>query len=124
MKLVLVCIYIFAALIFSCSKSSDKSKDAVSTCPDSSGTISFNTHIVPIINASCGKNNSSCHSSLSGFGDFNNYQGFISHPDDHLIHSIKQDDPNYKFMPIGASKLSECNIAKIVNWIKQGKKNN
>ncbi|MCW3075965.1 MAG: hypothetical protein JWO32_574 [Bacteroidetes bacterium] len=124
MKVALTLVFIFIIVSFSCSKSHDKSKGAESECRDTSGVISFSNQIMPIINASCGKNNSSCHSSASGFGDFNSYQGFISHPDDHMIHSIRQDDPNYKFMPIGAAKLTECNIAKIVNWFKQGKKNN
>ncbi|HWY10690.1 MAG TPA: hypothetical protein VN026_05150, partial [Bacteroidia bacterium] len=90
-----------------------------------SGTISYSNQIVPIINASCGKTDNNCHSSSSGFGDFNTYQGFTSHPSDHIIHSVKQDNnSNYPPMPWGSSKLSLCNISKIVNWINQGKKNN
>lgn len=95
-----------------------------SDCPDSLGTISYSQYIVPIINASCGKNNGGCHGSSSTFGDFNSYQGFTAHPPDHIIHSVKQDNSNYKPMPLAASKLSACNIAKIVNWVNQGEKNN
>ncbi len=111
--------------LYSCTKNKDKVKDVVSTCPDSTGTISYSQHIVPIINASCGKNAGACHGSSSSFGDFNTYQGFISHPASHIVHSVRQDDPNtYKPMPLAAAKLSDCNIAKIVNWVNQGAKNN
>ena len=127
---VIISLIIIVSLAFFISCAKKKSEPVVvpivNTVPcDSTGTISYSIQIVPIINASCGASIGACHNNTSTFGDFNSYQGFTSHPPSHIIHCIKQDDPaNYQPMPLGASKLSACKIAKIVNWVNQGELNN
>ena len=123
-KYILFIFLIIVLAISSCSKKDNTKKQIISDC-DSTGTISYKNHIVPIINVSCGVNAGACHNATSSYGDFNSYQGFISHPASHIIHCVKQDDQiNYKPMPLGANKLSSCNIAKIVNWVNEGRLNN
>lgn len=125
MKQFLFIFFTTTLLLFACKKETNEPIKIISNCPDSSANLSYSVHIVPIINASCGNNVGACHNSSSTFGNFNSYQGFTSHPPSHIIHCVKQDDPtNYYPMPLGASKLSSCDIAKIVNWVNQGEKNN
>jgi hypothetical protein len=108
-----------------CSKSkSSNGTGTVSNNCDTTGTISYNQKIVPIINASCGNNIGACHNSASSFGNFNNYQGFTSHPTSHILHSVLQDDPNMSKPMPPTGKMGVCDIAKIRVWIGQGALNN
>jgi len=95
------------------------------TSCDTTGIISYTNQIVPIINASCSTNSTSCHGSGATAGDFTTYAGVYAHVPDMLLHAVLQDQPSTYFpMPIGKPKLDNCKIAKIKKWINQGALNN
>jgi len=122
--LIPIAFFSFIFLFAITCKKKDAAKEVVSTC-DSTGTISYSSQIKPIFNSSCGTNSNGCHSAASSFGDLTNYNGVKIHLPQMILHCVLQDDPNnYKPMPLGAGKLSDCNIAKIRNWVAQGYPNN
>ena len=98
---------------------------------DTSGTISFNTDILPIMNGSCGGQNSACHNgdaSSSGYG-LGNYTDVINSINNSgrfmetITHSTSISSSIW--MPKGtSSKIDECSIAKIQKWFDNGKLNN
>jgi hypothetical protein len=61
---------LFALLQFSCKKSdkNSTSKSSVYT-PVCSGTVSFSSNVMPLINSSC--NTSGCHSNYSNYNQIN-----------------------------------------------------
>jgi len=87
---------------------------------DTTGTITFNTHMVPIFNGYCGAQNS-CHSSSMANGGviLDNYLT-ASQVDDATMLGCIQQLPGFNPMPQSGS-LSECNIILIRKWIEQGK---
>lgn len=101
-------------------------RDLLQPC-DTAGTISFASDIQPIMNQSCGGNNS-CH----GPGSVNNNNVFLyDHAgvyaqtlnDNPLMSSITHDG-NYNEMPKGGGKLNDCSINTIAAWINRGAPNN
>lgn len=100
---------------------------------DTTGVVSFATVILPIMNASCGTDNTGCHinnSADGGYG-FANYidmmEYFVSPAKDLKFVRTLTHDPaltSSLYMPQGAAKLDECSIMKIQAWINNGKQNN
>ena|ERR1700761_2496775 len=96
------------------------------TICDTAGTISYATEIVPILQANCSVNNSSCHSAgnnASGY-NFSTYPAFGAEAaNGDLINAITWTG-SVPQMPLGEPQLSECNIAIIKKWVDQGHLNN
>ena len=93
---------------------------------DTSGTMSFLTHIQPILGNSCGANNS-CHNAQGASGGvvLENYAGVKSSVDSGKLLSSITWDGNASQMPKDSpSPLSDCSIAKIRKWIDAGAPNN
>lgn len=112
--------------LFSCKKqpTSPQQQNALPT------TVSFNTHIVPIFNASCVS--SGCHSGVSAAANLNltanmaYSQLFAKHEIDTVTpnNSVLYIEVQSGSMPRGAQKLSDYNIQLIQKWIQQKAKNN
>ncbi|HNL39813.1 MAG: hypothetical protein U0U46_08755 [Saprospiraceae bacterium] len=93
---------------------------------DTTGTISYQTDIVPIMVGSCGANNS-CHNTSGAGGGFvlENYAGVKNAVESGLFISAITWDGNASQMPSGSSsKISDCYIAKISKWVASGYPNN
>ncbi len=88
---------------------------------DTTGTISYATDIVPILNANCGTNNS-CHNGAAPF-PLDTYSGVIDQVNsDNLILAITHD-PSFtaaQWMPSGGGFINTCSINKIRAWINRG----
>lgn len=85
--------------------------------------ISYNRDIRPIISMHC--NASGCHNSgTTTTFPLDSYEALkyavLNQP---VVKSI-QHDAGALPMPKNVSKLSECNIARITEWINQGSPNN
>jgi len=92
---------------------------------DSTGTISYQTQIKPILTNSCGANNS-CHNTQGAGGGviLENHAGVKAAANGKLLSSITWDG-NAQQMPKGSpSKLNSCSIAKIQKWVTAGALNN
>lgn len=128
MKRSLLLVVLLFAVVLACKKKKEEPKPeepVVSDCPDSSGTISYSTHIVPITTSYCGKSLTTCHGAGAAQANFNSYAGFTGYSANQIKHAVKQDAvSSYTPMPKNAPKLSQCNISKIVNWVNQGMNNN
>lgn len=84
--------------------------------------ITFTADVLPVINANC----TGCHSGGNPAGNILlvNYKDVVaSLKTGRLMGSIRHD-PGYSAMPKGGSKISNCDIAKITNWINQGSPDN
>ena len=94
------------------------------TC-DTSGTISFATTIMPIINANCniaGGCHDAAGASTSGY-NFTTYDGIKRQATNgNLVNDINWHGLNN--MPKSGSKIAACDIDKITAWVDQGIQNN
>lgn len=98
--------------------------EAIDTCNTSA--FAYAADIKPIMDARC----STCHKAsytgengglyLDSWADLNDY--VINNPEN-FMGSIKHV-AGYEPMPEGGSKLSDCEIKKLQNWIDAGAPNN
>ena len=98
---------------------------------DTTGTVSFATDILPIMQHNCGSQNGSCHNGAgasSGYG-LNSYNDVISTINtsgtflETIVHS-SAISPS-KWMPKGTTaKIDDCSIQKITAWMNRGTPNN
>jgi hypothetical protein len=94
-------------------------------------TISYANDIVPIMTNSCGATDFGCHNtssnSTSGWG-LNSHLELTNTVDNTEFLKVIKHDPSIdagKWMPKGSSsKIDDCSIQKIENWINQGMQNN
>jgi cytochrome c553 len=85
-------------------------------------TVSYKTDVSPIITNNC----LSCHSTQSKQGgiDLEGHTQLKKYASNGgLLGTIKHTS-GFSKMPQGASKLSDCNIAKIEKWVNAGSLNN
>lgn len=91
-------------------------------------TISYNADVVPILNASCGVSGSqalNCHGAGATGPDLSTYTNFSSFTSPDSLNSVYSDITwSGNKMPKNGSKLSQCDINKIIRWMDQGSKNN
>ena len=92
---------------------------------DTAKVMSYSNDIVPILNASCGTNNS-CHGTTNTSTiDLTTYAGVNNTVINGLLYSAVIWDGNASNMPKGsASKIPVCDITKIKKWIDAGAQNN
>ncbi len=94
-----------------------------STCDTSS--VKYSTDIVGILQANC----YSCHSNAaaSSIGGGNRLEGYTNvapYANSKLLLLVVQHASGVSPMPKNGAKLSDCNIAKIRTWIRNGNPNN
>jgi hypothetical protein len=110
-------------LVSSCTYYSEEELYPDQVCDTSE--ITYSVDIQPIFEGNCYL----CHSTSTPGGyygnlnleDFTNIQRVVENGK--LLRNIKHE-PDGIPMPKGGGKLSDCNIAKIENWINQGIPNN
>ncbi len=89
---------------------------------DTSAVMSYQTHIKPILNNSCGAN-TSCHNSQGAGGGviLDTYSGLKSNVDNGKLMSSILWDGNTSQMPKNSpAQIKDCSIAKIQKWIAAG----
>ncbi len=84
--------------------------------------VSYANDIKPIINNSC----IGCHSAAANQGNvtLEGHESLLKYVDDKSLLGSVQQIAGFSPMPQGASKISDCNIAKIQSWINAGSPNN
>lgn len=83
--------------------------------------MSYQNNIEPIFLQTC----YSCHSISAAPGSGNNiilegYSEVIKYVESEQLLGAIKHQPGFSFMPKDASSLSNCNIAKIEQWILEG----
>jgi hypothetical protein len=106
-------------------QSFDKNNQQVVLCDTTNAVISYSTDIAPIIVASCGANNNSCHSSNSSTGILLDFWGGVNYSAStgKFLSSISWDG-NASNMPKTGQKLTSCEIKKITKWVNMGAPDN
>lgn len=125
-KITIVTVSFSCLILTSCYYDNFKELHPQASIPgcDSSVTMSYATHIVPLLNTSC---NVQCHGG-SGGGSGHNLTTWATVNADAiggtLIGSIIWDG-TAQYMPQGATaKIPLCDIAKIKKWVAEGALNN
>ena len=123
----------FAVLLYltSCENTSleELTKDDCDTCQnvicDTTFTLSYANDIRTITAEYCDK----CHSALNGpiYGDGNvldNHSGLADYASNGILLCSIKHEVDCSPMPEDDPKLSDCNIARIEAWVRQGYPNN
>jgi hypothetical protein len=94
-------------------------------CDSTITVVSYSNHIVPILNNSCGTNNS-CHGNNNVSNvNLTNYSGVSAVAQGYFLFHVVAWTTGFPQMPKGSqNKISECNIALIRKWIAAGAPNN
>jgi hypothetical protein len=94
-------------------------------CDSTVSVVSYSNHIVPILNNSCGTNNT-CHGSNNVSNtDLSNYNSVSTYVQGYFLFHVVKWTPGFSQMPKGSqTKISDCNIALIRRWIAAGAPNN
>jgi hypothetical protein len=91
-------------------------------CTDSTGTVSYSQKVVPMLRQYC----YSCHSGSFPSGNqlMGTYASDKAMAQNGKLYGTINHSPNYKPMPEGMAKMSNCQIATIKKWIDGGVPNN
>jgi hypothetical protein len=94
-------------------------------------TVSYSNVIAPLLVTNCGVSGaqaSTCHGVGGAGGNYSTYQKFSNVTSPDSLNNVYLDitwNPNAPHnMPLGGSKLSQCDINKIIRWMDQGSLNN
>ena len=84
--------------------------------------LSYQVNIIPILQRNCYV----CHSVAANTSNITleGYDKLLVYVNSGKLLGAIHHDEGFKPMPQGASKLIECDIAKIEQWIAEGAKNN
>lgn len=120
-----ILLIIFVATVTGCYyDSEEKLYYEVSTTCDLSN-VTFGATVKPILQASC----LSCHSNAKAAKDgagikIENYSDVQTLAKSGVLMAVINHKPGNSPMPLGGSKLSNCEISKLQKWIDNGTLNN
>lgn len=91
---------------------------------DSSGTVTYNNQVVPIISNNCYNCHSNSNSAVSGggysFEGYTNISAFLASPGGSTIFLERINGTAGERMPKGGPYLSNCNLAILNKWVNTG----
>jgi cytochrome c5 len=93
-----------------------------STC-DTTAASTFNGTVLPILNNNC----KACHGAPATAGAgiiLDSYAGVKAQVDNGKLMGDLNQTTGFNAMPLGGTKLSNCNLAIIQRWITAGAQNN
>jgi len=100
----------------------DANSCTISTTARVLSGVSYVNDVRPILQSSCGLNNSGCHSSSTG-SDLNNYNS-VRLRAGQIKTRISLPEGNPSLMPKGGSRLPQSEIDRITCWVDDGAPNN
>lgn len=128
-KIILISLALFAFFIYSCSKNSEDGFTPNPTPGPGGNTcdtanMEYQADVVPILEANC----YSCHGETTNTGS----NGIILEGHSNLLPRVTSGvlvgaithAPGFTPMPFEGTKLSACNINKIISWVNNGALNN
>jgi len=119
-------VLMIAVVLFSCSyKKEAIAYPATSTNFCDTFNIRYSVEITNIVNANC----LSCHAnavanSIGGGRRLEGYSNLQPYAAGGLLLGVVAHSPGYNPMPKSGGKISDCDIAKIRTWIRNGIPNN
>ncbi|TDH24003.1 hypothetical protein EXU57_16060 [Segetibacter sp. 3557_3] len=91
---------------------------------DTTSVMRYSVEVVNILSARC----YSCHSGTASGGagfKLDTYSSVMSMANNgRLVRAITHTGPQNTHMPLGGSKLADCDIGKIRSWVRSGALNN
>jgi hypothetical protein len=125
---ILIIFFFSGTMLTSCYNDSEEElygSTPTGTC-DLTTAVKFSTVVSPIIASKCAT--SGCHSASSkaagiNLGGYDAIKSYITSSKAVFLGSIKRES-SYSPMPKGGTKLPDCDISKIENWITAGMANN
>lgn len=99
--------------------------DSVKPACDSSGTITYNTHVKDFVTTYCGTNpGNSCHSSSSSSGwDLSTYQGCVDAASGNTMADALTGANGNNLMPKNGTQLDAACVKMIQKWTDAGTPN-
>jgi len=84
--------------------------------------VTYSKDVWPVINSQC----TACHGGATPYGNIalENYNDVVASVKSGKLMGSIRFDAGYSPMPKGGAKLSNCVIAKIEKWVKDGTPNN
>ena len=124
-KKTLVITAVIAAFIYSCtSKKGDTPNPANPGVTCDTANMSYTNNINPIIQQNCAIGGCHDNATQAGGYSYTTYAGLKQAiTNGRLLGAINHSN-GFVAMPQNAAKLSDCNIAKITQWIAIGSPNN
>jgi hypothetical protein len=114
---------LFIAAVFSTTSCKYNNQETLYPKCDTT-TVTYTGTIVPILQSNCYR----CHGTSSNTGsggiilqDYNVLKGFAA---DGRLYGNAAHLPGYIPMPYDGGKLSDCDLAKLKNWVDKGYPNN
>lgn len=100
----------------------DVEEELYPTIECSTENLSFQEHILPIINNNC----YSCHDAANNFGGITleGYDQLKIYVNNNQLLGVIKHESGFSPMPKNASKLLDCEVEKIETWITNGALNN
>jgi hypothetical protein len=123
--LLLPALFFFATMGSGCFYDNNAELHPDAPVCDTTAAMSFANDIQPILNNTCGTNDS-CHGTTNTSGiPLNTYAGVKQVADSGKLVSAVTWDGNASFMPQGSlTKIDECSQAKIRRWVDEGAPDN
>ena len=108
------------AIIASCYYDSEEDLYGATQC--NTTNLSYVANIMPIIERNC----YACHSAAANTANvtLEGHSNLMVHVNSGRLLGAIRHEPGFTPMPQGASKLIDCDIAKIEQWIADGGPNN
>lgn len=84
--------------------------------------MSYSMDITPILNSAC----YACHDSQNNFGNvtIDSHEALLEYVNNGQLLGAIKHEPGFSPMPKNSSKLLECEIEKIEQWVSDGALNN
>ncbi len=114
-----VALFFLSSCNYNNFKELNPTKTTNSTC-DTAGVMSYSAQIVPILNANC----ITCHDGSTATNLVGHAATTNAYPLGDFYAAVAHLGGGVQTMPKNASKLPECDIAKIKKWIDAGAPNN
>jgi len=124
-KKVFIITAVIAAFIYSCtSKKGDTPGPTNPSGTCDTANMSYANNINPIIQQNCAV--SGCHNNATQAGGYSyeTYNGLKQAINNGRLLGAINHNNGFVAMPQNAAKLSDCNIAKITQWVANGSPNN
>ncbi|KAA5534843.1 hypothetical protein F0919_09555 [Taibaiella lutea] len=116
--------FVTAAFIYGCTNNKADSVKPVTPVTCDTANLTFSGDINPIVQQNCTLSGCHTNATMAGGYSFETYSGFhMAIQNERLIGAINHQS-GFIAMPQNSAKLSDCDIARITQWVAIGAPNN
>jgi hypothetical protein len=109
--------------LLSCSKASEDQLRGNNSACDTAG-MRYSVNVVPILELNCYGCHGAGNTDGSGGISLDSYAGLKKYADNGYLEGNITHAAGYVGMPYGQPKMDDCDINKIIDWIRQGAPDN